>query len=355
MGNRKAKEKLRVPAWFNLLSYRATRKMDEPIQWLEQFAFRIDLMLLWKELASIPSTFSADTQSICVDQFYLDEMLSLLQANLIVSVNDVTSEYGPQGINFPTLELVRNGFDPVRPMTFQDLYLGEASLYPAARHWARSYFERIANALPYPEEELILASLVEDETQCDTNAPEMSESPRQRVLREYRSRLADGLRQQILYEPPPFDYLTEAKFAMGGPFFEDKSTEGAPAYFVVEPTVSYSVAEASFKKHYEKIRARTVNSKRFSSLVFATWCDDGVLPYIDLKMFETMESAKRQNVKLAILEEDLTSAIYRESAGRSSTCVSDTTRPLAESLMDVNSPRFRMLLVEAYQRGDRLE
>ncbi len=133
---------------------------------------------------------------------------------------------------------------------------------------------------------------------------------------------------------------------------EDKGPKSSPAYFVVNTDVPYKIAEESFKKQFEARQNGTRHSKRFDPAALAGWCDDGVLPYIDLKIFERIESDRRNNPHLSITDEELADAIYPASPARASTCVSDTTRPVATRLMNSTSSLFRSLLVAA---GGRIQ
>lgn len=71
MGNRKASDKLPIPTWFRLQNYLSLRTMTEPAAWLDQLAFRIDLLSLWKNI----STFThGRAGTMLVDELYFDEM-----------------------------------------------------------------------------------------------------------------------------------------------------------------------------------------------------------------------------------------------------------------------------------------
>ena len=66
MGNRRATEKLSIPEWFRLANYLPLEDLMKPSDWLQQIAFRIDLMSLLNKLGPLTER---PEESVFVDEF----------------------------------------------------------------------------------------------------------------------------------------------------------------------------------------------------------------------------------------------------------------------------------------------
>jgi hypothetical protein len=115
------------------------------------------------------------------------------------------------------------------------------------------------------------------------------------------------------------------------------------------------VAEKQFRENFERLNKRKRRALKMDEKRFAKWCDYGLLPYIDLKQEELFESGEHGNSKLAITNETMAEAIYKSLLGTKFTAntVTDTTKPMAEEIMEPASPLFRQLLAEASAEGSR--
>ncbi len=171
MGNRKASDKLPIPTWFRLQNYLNLRMMTEPAAWLDQLAFRVDLLSLWKDIS--PFT-QGRAGTMLVDELYFDEMLSGLQDQPIADVSRIVEQYSRQGVVFPTFKSVSSTYKPVRQMTAADLYIAEQALHPTTRRLARSFFCAANEPITLENEPLYFA-LGEDQEDC--YAPLPSDTP----------------------------------------------------------------------------------------------------------------------------------------------------------------------------------
>ncbi len=196
MANRKTNEKLKVPAEFRLKSYSPLRDWTEPRPWLEQFAFRIDLLLLWQKVLTHRQSTDSAKPSISVGEFYLNEMLSHIWDDPLAPVQKYLKDYPRPEVEFPTLEFVEHGFDPVRRMSVLDLYLAECVLHPLTRLWGRSFSQRLQKAVPFPEEELRWASLVEEEAAFLSYEPLSKVAARDHLLKRYWEDVEDNVREK---------------------------------------------------------------------------------------------------------------------------------------------------------------
>ncbi len=167
MGNRKANDKLPIPTWFRLQNYLSFRMMTEPAAWLDQLAFRIDLLSFWKNI--IPFTHGR-AGTMLVDELYFDEFLSGLQDQPIADVSRMVEQYSRQGVVFPTLKSVRSTYETVRQMTAADLYIAEQALHPTTRRMARSYFCAANEPISLENEPLYFA-FGEDQEDCYAAPP----------------------------------------------------------------------------------------------------------------------------------------------------------------------------------------
>jgi hypothetical protein len=348
LANRKTVEKLKVPAEFKLTSYSSLRNWRDPRLWLDQFALRIDLLARWeKKVLPYRRPSGTDETRLMVEDFYLDEILSSIWDDPLAPVQEYLNYYSRWEVEFPTLELVKEGFDPVRRMTVLDLYLAECTVHPLTRRWGRSYGERVHTAAPYPEDALRCAQLWEDERGFLSYEPDPEESPAEQLLTEHKERIDEFVRETRFRDPMESSVPSIGDYAsLLLRSLDEEAMESGFTYLAVNTNVPYKIAEASFRKQFESRQKRSCYRKRFDSAALARWCDDGILPFIDLCLFERIESGRRGASKLAITEEELASAIYRASLQRASSCVTDTTRPVAEELLNPNSSHFRSLLAE---------
>jgi hypothetical protein len=119
MANRKRCEKLAIPAWFRLEAYDGLSNLTSPLDWLKQLAFRIDLKLFWQETADGHVARSSDTRFPFERDLGFDQILMQIQQDPILAVDELVKKYS-HIIDFGTVNLVKRGRDPVRPMTVTD-------------------------------------------------------------------------------------------------------------------------------------------------------------------------------------------------------------------------------------------
>jgi Family of unknown function (DUF6387) len=363
MANRKADEKLSIPEWFRLEAYDESHDFTLPQQWLEQVSIRIDLMNHWRDLYALDQIAPEPEKTMSLKEFQLREMLFVIHQSPIVPVHAVVKKFTDPDIDFPTVKLVSRGLRPVRAMSIVDLYMTEHLIDPMRRDWLRRCNARLEKDVPYPEVEFwsaldreVLFSIMMESCE-DLRQPWLTST--QGVIARYREQISQSIRSAVhwdtLLAERDFDRLTE--------FVNDtvdRDEALAPlAFFTVDTSVPYIEAEVAFRKLFEeKKKAAPKNSKRLDNIEFGKWCDNGVLPYIDLMMDEEIGQILRKNPKIRITEEDLATAIYKDSSSRerrSSTCVSDTTKPIATSLMNSQSLLFRLLLARKTDAPENLE
>ncbi len=347
MGNRKASDKLPIPKWFRLQNYYGLRMITEPAAWLDQLAFRIDFLSLWKNIS--PFT-HLQARTMLVDELYFDEMMSGLQNQPIVDVSQIVEQYSRQGAVFPTFKSVRSTYESVRHMTAADLYIAEQALHTTTRRVARSFFYA-ANEPITLENEPLYFTLGEDQEDC--YAPLPSDTP---IRSLHTSNWADThrrLREQNAHYRS-FDRDEDPEVQNFIRSLEKWCVQGsleAPHLFAVDPNAPPQLAAAALRSQLEELQGARTNVKEVKPKLFAKWIDDGVLPYIDLKIAERVKADRKQNRRLAYREEDLADAIYAKNPHRCSTCVADTTKPVADALMNATSSLFRTLLDATKQPG----
>ena len=119
MANRKRSEKLAIPAWFRLEAYDGLSNLTSPLDWLKQLALRIDLKYFWQEIADGHVARSSDKRFPFERDLGFDKILMQIQQNPILAVDELVKKHS-YIIDFATVNLVKRGRDPVRPMTVTD-------------------------------------------------------------------------------------------------------------------------------------------------------------------------------------------------------------------------------------------
>lgn len=331
--NYKNEEKLEIPEWFSLASYAPLKHFMTPLPWLEQFALRIDLMSHWKEAIHKNPDCEAYHWLGSVDENYPEDLLLDVLKSPLPSIGHFVDRL--PYVDFPTVALVRNCAESVRQMTALDFVTASMMVSPTTRG-------RMGVLAPGLWDSFVHG--VYD--RVDPN--QMQES---QAVRDNES---DGPKDCGTY-PKHLLELWLMVQTTGGietwmmePFLNPHENNGV-AYFSVNTSVPYPDAERAFHQRFIQAQERKCKSSKMDSSTFAKWCDDGVLPYIDLNIYEAVQRF-RENKEMSITEEEMASAIYPDLPAvpqRSSTCVSDTTRPVAEDLQNPFSPRFRLLLTRA--------
>ncbi len=235
-------------------------------------------------------------------------------------------------------------------MTAADLYIAEQALHPTTRRMARSFF-CAANEPINLENEPLYFALGEDQEDC--YAPPPSDTP---IRSLHMANWADThrrLREENAHDRHfDQDEVPEVKHFIGSleKWCVQASVE-APHLFAVDPNAPPKLAAAALRSQLEALQGARAKVKEIKLNLFAKWIDDGVLPFIDLKIAERVQADRTQKRRLAYREEDLADAIYAKNPHRCSTCVADTTKPVAEALLNANSSLFKTLLDATKQPG----
>jgi hypothetical protein len=350
-GKPKTKNTIAVPRRFSLLKYKALNEFNAPLPWLKQLAFRIDLMSLWNAVATYPN-FSSSDDRMYVDERYATELLDAIQDEGIVPVEQLVNAYRGQGVNFKAFDLVINGLDPVRPMTWIDPLLASSVDNPFKQARTERFFESVRNVVPFPQEELILAGLNDDEDQIACWSPPCERSREQEVLEGYRRRLLDFI--DIRRERDK-GFLEDNKSSREESFddFMDQPLSDGPsrsntAFFVVDVTAPFKDAARAFEKHFKRIR-QNGNGITISSALFDAWNANKILPYIDLSIFASIEGMRHDNSSLRIPTLLIAKALFGNSATPDDARrMKKNSDPLVSALMDPISTLFRALLHEIH-------
>ena len=168
MANRKSCEKLAIPAWFRLEAYNGLSNLTAPLDWLKQLAFRIDLKYFWQEIADGHVARSSDKRFPFRRDLGFDQILMQIQQKPILAVDELVEKYS-RIIDFATVNLVKRGRDPVRPMTVTDFLSIYALLNSEKRDFIDHVLGRIKRDAPYPDNRIWYARR-DDAEGCKTNS-----------------------------------------------------------------------------------------------------------------------------------------------------------------------------------------
>lgn len=341
MANRKDSQKLKVPAKFKLESYRNLKNWSEPRFWLEQFALRVDIGRLIERV----QIERGEGSGLLVDEFYLEEMIEAHWDAPLEPASAFIDYFSRGGLTFPALRKVFDGFSPIAPMTVADLYIAECGLDPSSRSWGRAFGDRVRREAPFPNEELRCAEIAEDSDLERVGRMPDDALPSEILREQYSVHL-----RKTIANVKDCDLQRNPELGLYAPHMDarvqDALGHDSFLYLTVDTNAPYKVAEAAFKKLFEARQLKSRYRKQVDWALFAKWCDDGVLPYIDLLLYQRFEAMKSRDDQLAISEADFADAIYPPHLERSQTSVSDTTRPMAEQLLDEDSPLFLSLLAQ---------
>ncbi len=346
MANRKDNEKLKIPKWFKLSSYDCLAALTTPLSWLLQFAIRIDLRIYWHEIAT---GYYGPMPDECDMDFR--EIYKILHHHPLLPVHKLVARYHNR-IDFHTVSMVQRGLSPVRHLTSKDLVLIYASLTPEKRDLIRHVLDCIERDKPYPALKLQFADYCKDESHLSTSRNKKTPSEIQ-VFARYREDVIAELSRLKKHDSKVRvlnDVLSnngwgnENSDFLNEPLFDHIPREFTN-YFALDATTPYALARECFEALFHASFLKKQNGKQISSTLFNRWRKNGILPYIDLKLYSEVEAASRRNSKIAISDIDLAEKIYPPSkSSYDSKKVADTTRPVAEALMDSNSAEFRQLL-----------
>ena len=334
--NRKDKEKLAIPEWFKLENYAPLKRFATPRPWLEQFALRIDLMAHWRKAIRENPDCQLYQWFGCNDENYPEDLLISILKNPLPAVDGFVEGY--PYVDFPTVTLVRHCAEPVRPMTVLDLVEALMIVPLTIREKMVLFHPELMSSVPHS------SNSTDSTRQQSPRAPQCDVSSLRRVPTAHPQHLLD-LWLMVQMEGGIDSWMTQ--------FIAQPHENDSATYYAVDASVPLKDAVRAFRKHHLKAQMNKRNSSRMDSSTFAKWCDDGILPYIDLKIYEAIEQF-RQKALASITEEEMADAIYptlRAAPPRSSTCVSDTTKPVAKDLQNPFSARFRLLLARAAEHS----
>lgn len=130
--NYKDDEKLPIPPQFSLAKYEPLKKLVTPISWLEQFALRIDLMAHWEKTVRENPDCAPYQWRGRVEENYPEDLLREVFDAPLPNVENFVSSL--PYVDFPTVSLVRNCAESIRPMTVLDLITALTLIPPKLRH-----------------------------------------------------------------------------------------------------------------------------------------------------------------------------------------------------------------------------
>lgn len=355
-GEARATNVIAIPKRFSVHRYDALKEFNTPLPWLNQLAFRIDLMTLWKSVATY-SDFPSAEGEIYVDEFNAAELLQTIEGEGIVPVEQLVSAYAAQGIKFKTVALVNKGLDPVRPMTWIDPMLASSIDNPLKKTRTDKFFNSVLKTVPFLQKELILAGLNDDEGMIASWSPPREKSREQEVLETYRQELLDMI--DIRRERDRFflaDNSTSCEDSFDD-FMDDPVSGGATqtgtAFFVVDTSAPFQEAARSFEKHFKRLCQRS-NSVRIDRSLFDAWRGSKILPYIDLKIFAIIEGLRQGRLNAQMPTLAVAKALHGHGATPDDAKrMRKNNEPLASALMNPTSILFRAMLYELHSDKSR--
>ena len=338
MANRKRCEKLAIPAWFRLEAYDGLSNLTAPLDWLKQLAFRIDLKRFWQEIADGHAARSSDKRFPFERDLGFNQIFMQIQRDPILAVDALVKKYS-HIIDFTTVNLVKRGRDPVRPMTVTDFLSIYALLDSEKRDFMDHVLGRIQHDAPYPDNGIWYARR-DDAEGYKSNSKPPRISHEHGAIARYLEKFIGLLllwkaKDSKVYVQNSIlgDGAVEANRDFMSDSIGSHIPEGFTSFFAMDTNVPYAEAEIHFKKYYKTCQEKT-NGKRIEPELFALWRTNGVLPYIDLQLYVNIEAALHKNPKLKINDDEIAGAIYpgrrmRENPER----VSCITRPEAGKLI----------------------
>ena len=350
MTNRKNDEKLEVPKWFKLTNYDGLASLTTPLDWLLQFAFRIDLRNFWGEISNGHTNRLTADDSHFVGDSAFKEIFLLIQKRPILPVDKLVSQFGA-AIDFPTVSLAKRGLAPVRPMSFTDILLIYASLPSEKRKLVRHVIDCIERDAPYPLNALRFAQnyMAEDRFRKSRRKQVSDEFE---TISRYRKTVLGRVSQlkqhdsqvHVLNSILSSGWDDAAGDFLNDPLFDHTSREFT-SYFALDANTPIPLAKDSLERHIRNSKPCSNNGKVVGKRLFKSWRRNGILPYIDLNFYAEYEAFVRDVQKAAISDDALANAIFpgTDDSGDAKK-VSGSTRPTAEALMDSESSLFRQLL-----------
>jgi hypothetical protein len=141
-----------------------------------------------------------------------------------------------------------------------------------------------------------------------------------RVVEDYRRRLSDVIDIKRMWDPfvksKNKSHLSQNSNVLQSFFDEfldchlaDHLLIDGMAYFIVDASASADKATEEFKQNLKMIQ-REKNDVTIDKTIFGDWRAMRVLPYIDLRMFDTIEQKRRGNVKIRIAPKQLGIALF---------------------------------------------
>jgi hypothetical protein len=321
-----------------LEAYDGLANLTTPLDWLKQLALRIDLKHFWLEIADGHVARSSDTRFPFERDLGFDQILMQIQQDPILAVDALVKKYS-YIIDFATVNLVKRGLDPVRPMTVTDFFSIYAMLDSTRRDFMGHVLGRIERDAPYPVNEIGLARINDAEGYTANSKPPRISHEHEAIagyLEKFKGLLLrlKAKDSKVYVQNSILGYdAVEADRDFLSDSIGNHIPEGFISFFAMDTNVPYAEAEVYFKKYYKMCQEKT-NSKRIEPELFALWRTNGVLPYIDLQLYVNIEAALHKNPKLKINDDEIAGAIYpgrrmRENPER----VSCITRPEAGKLI----------------------
>jgi hypothetical protein len=272
IANRKRCEKLAIPAWFRLEAYDGLSNLTSPLDWLKQLAFRIDLKLFWQETADGHVAHSSDTRFPFERDLGFDQILMQIQQDPILAVDELVKKFS-HIIDFATVNLVKRGRDPVRPMTVTDFLSIYALLDSEKRDFMDHVLGRIKHDAPYPDNGILYVRRDDAEGyKSNSKPPRISHEHGAiaRYLEKFKSILSLWkAKDSKVY----FHNSILGNDAVEGDrdFMSDSIGSHIPeeftSFFAMDANVPYAEAEIHFKKYYKTCQEKT-NAKRIEPELF---------------------------------------------------------------------------------------
>lgn len=364
---RPAKENsIPIPAKFDLKNYDALEGFNLPRPWLEQFAYRIDMIARWRDMVAHNGLCSTRDEYFICNDIYLCDFYSLLKNRPILPFAELVEQCRNESVELPASEVVIRGLDPVRPMTWLDPITAFAADNRFKKMHADRFVESIFSVEPYPHEEMTLAMVNDDEHSMFNYPEERESSCAEKVHEQYLRRINNQVKfRRAMDKDCAYSESASHKEFLDEPIAGDAHHH--QVFFSVDMRSSDRAAVRAFLKHLRLCRQADVArglcsdsslSKRdydmtIDAATFQDWRDIRVLPYIDLMIFQYIEQTRLSCSDKRIEPQTIERKVYElsdsDSQAQHGKVKSHIRRAkrLACALTDTSSKEYCCLLYES--------
>ncbi len=331
-----------LPKWFDLRKYESLRDATS-VGWFFQFAVRADAVrfsvgwrtdpalraTLWKqEAGEQPKNFPwiirysdliAEHPFLTMEQ--LSNLSSLEAATFTLSFREIDT-------------ISPSSSTAVHPVSIEELYLNEGILRRSVRRRARHFF-RVSSSLGPPKDGEDLASKKIAEAKIDWFTA--------RKDRYVDSVLALPQRHHPIL---PGEGAYEPSFAEPLYTYQDLSYPKNSSIISVDLSLPDSLLVEEFKSCLESMRKiyEVEATTRFTRPDFDAWMSQGVLPYLDLRLWALLNEVRISNSVFA-------EALYADGL-RDEAAVRRTTAKTAKEMITPWSHDYLILKVQAARHRD---